>query len=101
MGAQFERSAYRRVCGAATPKPPVAVAQRATGSRLSRAIRRQDPLLLSSPRWPLPPPLSVTIQKGMALEVTLLEEPVSKGESGRPCLGDPPPAPLTLYTYRG
>src|SRR2546427_7732568 len=27
--------------------------------------------------------LSVTIQKGMALEVTLLGEPVSKGESGR------------------
>ena len=45
--------------------------------------------------------LSVTIHKGGALEVTLLGEPVSKGESGRPCLGDPPPAPLTLYTYRG
>src|SRR5438132_5139369 len=54
MGAQMQRGAYSRGCGASTAKRPAALgyagagpAQRATGSRLSEAARRQDPLLLS------------------------------------------------------
>src|SRR5438552_1618010 len=42
-GAPMSQSAYRRVRVAATPKPPVAK-EGATGSRLSGAARRQDPL---------------------------------------------------------
>src|SRR2546427_11126307 len=56
MGAQMQRGAYSRVCGAATAKRPAALgyagagpAQRATGSRLSGAARRQDPLLTPAP----------------------------------------------------
>src|SRR5437867_11367880 len=51
MGAQMQHGAYSRVCGASTAKRPAALgyagtgpAQRATGSRLSGAARRQDPL---------------------------------------------------------
>src|SRR5207244_7448569 len=42
-GAPMSQRAYRRVRVAATPKPPVAK-EGATGSRLSGAARRQDPL---------------------------------------------------------
>src|SRR5256712_6384190 len=51
MGAQMQRGAYSRVCGASTAKRPAAMgyagagpAQRATGSRLGWAACRQDPL---------------------------------------------------------
>ena len=90
MGARLQRRAYSRVIGASTAKRPAALGYAGAGPA---------PALFSA--LAASPPLSVTIQKGMALEVTLLGEPVSKGESGRPCLGDPPPTPLTLYTYRG
>src|SRR6059036_273967 len=51
MGAQMQRGAYSRVCGASTAKRPAALgyagagpAQRATGSPSHvRAARRQDP----------------------------------------------------------
>src|SRR3989442_4955414 len=54
MGAQMQRGAYSRVCGASTAKRPAALgyagagpAQRATGSRLGGAAPRQDPPLFA------------------------------------------------------
>src|SRR5438105_3819352 len=82
MGAQMQRGVCSRVCGVSTAKRPAALgyagagpAQRATGSRLSGAARRQDPEAAGEHDSPLhyggavvmnhqPPPLLPFIEVG-------------------------------------